>query len=93
MRLYIHSFFNAGFWTAFWQYFEWGYKLTDSGIIQSPIWSGTMGSPVLHHGIVGFIVAFVAYLLATYKDYRSFYMIHPVPTKWYQRLIMYLGSD
>lgn len=49
--------FILGFTTAFWQYFEFAYTLYERGAMASPLWSGTVGWPMPHHGYVGFIMA------------------------------------
>lgn len=71
MRLWKHVLFNVGFWTAFWQYFEFAWKLANNSIIRSPVWSGTFGPPFLHHGYVGFIVCYVGYMLLTLTDFQT----------------------
>lgn len=55
--------FGFGFGTALWQYFEFGFKLSEYGIIESPVWSGTWGFPILHHGYWGFILVAVGFAL------------------------------
>jgi len=71
MRLWKHVLFNVGFWAAFWQYFEFAWKLASHSIISSPIWSGTLGTPFLHHGYYGFIICYVGYVLLTLSDFRT----------------------
>lgn len=56
-----HVLFNLGFWTLFWQSFEFAYKL---GI---PIWSGTFGPPIPHHYLIGAFLSYLGYILITFN--------------------------
>ncbi len=55
----LNTVFWIGFMTALWGSFEWACELTEAGIIDNPVWSGTFGFPVPHHYLIGFgLVAF-----------------------------------
>lgn len=56
--------FWTGLYALFWQYFEFAYELWEVGIIESPIWSGTFGFPVLHHGYFGALMLVISYFLS-----------------------------
>ena len=56
-RFVLWTAFVVSLVTAFWQYFEFAYTLAENGLIESPIWSGALGPPWLHHGYIGFIAA------------------------------------
>lgn len=56
-RLLLWTVFVAGYFTALWGSFEWACTLTEAGLIESPIWSGTFGYPIPHHYLIGFIAA------------------------------------
>jgi len=62
LRVLWHILFNIGFFTFFWGAFEFAYK------VGTPIWSGTFGFPILHHYIIGAIMAYVTYLLLNLED-------------------------
>ncbi len=47
----------VGLSMSFWQYFEFAYTLYENRLIASPLWSGTLGWPVPHHGYIGYLVA------------------------------------
>jgi len=72
LRLLLHIVFIASYVTAFWQYFEWAFKLYQNGHILSPIWSGTLGYPIPHHGYVGFLGALMAYFGLSFNDFKKF---------------------
>jgi len=57
IRFVFWTVFVVSLVTAFWQYFEFTYMLADNGLIESPIWSSTLGSPWVHHGYIGFVGA------------------------------------
>lgn len=62
---YLHASLRRALWTAFiisyatawWGAYEFAYTLWERGLISSPVWSGTLGFPVPHHYILGFIGA------------------------------------
>jgi hypothetical protein len=53
-RFALWTVFVVSLVTAFWQYFEFAYTLAENGLIESPIWSGALGTPWVHHGYIGF---------------------------------------
>jgi hypothetical protein len=63
--------FVLGFSQAFWQYFEYSYTLYENGLIASPLWSGLMGAPFIHHGYWGFIFAGIGFLLIEEGERRD----------------------
>ena len=75
MKLRFHVIFWIGLLTAFWQWFEYGFKLMEAGIIQSAIWSGTLGYPIPHHGMVGFILVFASYFISNYDDFKKYEVV------------------
>ncbi len=90
MRLWLHSIFNAGYWAALYQYYEYLYTLVEYGLEQSLWWSGT--KPFLHHGYIGFIIIYLTYVAFTWKDYEVY--IHRNTAmrnvRGYKRFIDYL---
>ena len=56
-RFVLWTVFVVSLVTAFWQYFEFAYTLAENGLITSPIWSGALGPPWVHHGYWGFVGA------------------------------------
>ncbi len=60
-----------GLCTAYWQCYEFAYTLTEHGIIESPIWSGTFGAPIPHHYIVGFAVAAAGIIVMELRGRRD----------------------
>jgi len=56
IEILLHALFNLGFATLFWGAFEFAYELG------TPIWSGTLGFPVLHHYLIGAIICYCSYL-------------------------------
>jgi len=54
-RFALWTIFIVGLITAFWQYFEFAYMLAENELIDSPVWSGALGPPWIHHGYIGFI--------------------------------------
>jgi len=68
MKKVVHLIFGLGLGTAFWQYFEWGYALWQAGLQSSPIWSGTLGAPLPHHGYWGFVMVLFSYLYVSRED-------------------------
>jgi len=67
-KLIFHILFWIFYCTAFWGSFELAYRLWENGLIDSPIWSGTFGKPVLHHYILGFIGLAIAWVGVSRKD-------------------------
>ena len=57
IRFVLWTAFIVSLVTAFWQYFEFAYTLAENGLIESPIWSDTLGPPWVHHGYIGFVGA------------------------------------
>jgi hypothetical protein len=57
IRFVLWTVFVVSLVTAFWQYFEFAYTLAENGLIESPIWSGALGPPWIHHGYIGFVGA------------------------------------
>jgi len=49
------------------------YDAYEAGMTASPIWSGTLGPPVFHHYIWGFIGCAVAYMLLSKDDFIDGY--------------------
>lgn len=70
LRWLLWTVFLIGFVTAFWQYYEFAYTLTEHGIISSPVWSGAAGPPWLHHGITGFTLAGASITALTWERRR-----------------------
>ena len=61
VRIIGHILFNLGFASLFWGAFEFAFEL---GV---PVWSGTFGFPIPHHYIVGAVIAYIGYLMLTFK--------------------------
>ena len=57
-----HIMFIIAYCTSFWQYYEYAYTLYEYNLIESPIWSGTFGFPLLHHGYFGFGIVLIIYV-------------------------------
>jgi hypothetical protein len=70
-RLLLWTLLVASLSTSFWGSFEFATTLTEQGIIQSPIWSGTLGYPVPHHYIIGFIGAAASIIVMELKSRRD----------------------
>jgi len=63
--------FTISIVTAFWGSFEFAYTLWEHGLISSPIWSGTIGYPVPHHYILGFIGAGISITAIEWRSRRE----------------------
>jgi len=59
LRLLLWTLYWFSMATAFWGAYEIAYQSP----LHHPLWSGTFGSPVLHHYIVGFALSTICIIL------------------------------
>jgi len=70
LKLLYHALFLVGYTAALAQYVEFSCRLAEHGIIKSAVWSGMLKFPVIHHGMIGFLVLLLSYVLGTRDDFK-----------------------